>query len=54
MTGEMEADRLLLRPAAEWYEDNRIECRTSTQVTEIDAAAKQVHVDGEAIPSTSC
>ena len=48
MTGEMEADRLLLRPA-EWYDDNRIECRTGTQVTQIDAAAKQVHVGGEAV-----
>ena len=48
MTGEMEADRLLLRPA-EWFEDNRIECRTSAQVTAIDARAKQVHTGGEAI-----
>lgn len=48
MTGEMEADRLLLRPA-EWYDDNRIECRTGTQVTQIDPAAKQVHVGEETI-----
>ncbi|MCB1415435.1 MAG: FAD-dependent oxidoreductase [Nitratireductor sp.] len=48
MTGEMEAERLLLRPA-EWYADNRIECRTSTQVTRIDPATKKVHAGGEAI-----
>ena len=48
MTGEMEAERLLLRPA-EWYEDNRIECRTNTHVTGIDAEAKQILVGDDTI-----
>lgn len=48
MTGEMEAERLLLRPA-DWFEENRIECRTGTTVTAIDTAEKQILAGSETI-----
>ena len=41
LTGEMERDRLLLRPP-EWYTEQNVECRTATRVTGIDRAAKTV------------
>jgi len=50
MTGEMEAQRLLLRPA-EWYQDNRVNCITGTRVKSIDLAAKSVSLDdGKTLP----
>jgi 3-phenylpropionate/trans-cinnamate dioxygenase ferredoxin reductase subunit len=41
MTGEMEAERLLLRPA-DWYTEHRVTCRTNTIVSAIDPARKQI------------
>ncbi len=41
MTGEMEADRLLLRPD-DWYSENNITCLTAKTVETIDLAKKQV------------
>jgi 3-phenylpropionate/trans-cinnamate dioxygenase ferredoxin reductase component len=41
LTGEMERDRLLLRPP-EWYAEQNVECRTSAKVAAIDRAAKTV------------
>ncbi|MFZ1813725.1 MAG: FAD-dependent oxidoreductase [Rhizobiaceae bacterium] len=41
MTGDMDAERLLLRPA-DWYETNHITCMRGVRVEEIDRAAKKV------------
>lgn len=41
LLGEMEQDRLYLRPAA-WYADNRITLRTEVTVTAVDAAGRGV------------
>lgn len=49
MTGEMEADRLLLRPD-DWYEENRIEWLISKTVEKIDLANKHVTANGETLP----
>ena len=48
MTGEMDAERLLLRPD-DWYEENRIECLTSKSVEKIDLANKQLTANGETL-----
>jgi 3-phenylpropionate/trans-cinnamate dioxygenase ferredoxin reductase subunit len=39
MTGEMEAERLLLRPA-DWYGEHRVICKTGVRVERLDLAAK--------------
>ncbi|WP_435311299.1 NAD(P)/FAD-dependent oxidoreductase [Primorskyibacter sedentarius] len=47
LLGEMEPDRLLLRPES-YYAENGIELRTGATVTAIDAANRTVHLgDGE-------
>lgn len=43
VTGEMEADRLLLRPA-NWYHDNNVECLMGETATTIDRTKKQVQL----------
>lgn len=48
MTGEMEAERLLLRPA-EWYEENRITCITAETVSAIDPDARTITHDGNTL-----
>lgn len=48
MTGEMTADRLLLRPQ-EWYADNHIDCRTNERVTALDLSNKTVTSNGKTI-----
>lgn len=49
LTGEMDFDRLLLR-AAEWFGENDVEMRLSTWVEEIDRAAKTVRMqDGSVL-----
>ena len=48
MTGEMDAERLLLRPD-DWYEENRIECLTSRTVEKIELANKQLTANGETL-----
>lgn len=41
MTGELEAERLLLRPE-EWYTENKVECLLSTSVNSIDLSSKSL------------
>lgn len=49
MTGEMEADRLLLRPQA-WYEENRVSCVAGETVYSIDTQNKQIVLEGASLP----
>jgi 3-phenylpropionate/trans-cinnamate dioxygenase ferredoxin reductase subunit len=49
MTGEMTADRLLLRPE-EWYAENNVECITTNKVGAIDTARKEVRFNGDTVP----
>lgn len=49
MTGKMDIDRLLLRPA-DWYRENNINCITKTTITGIDTANKSVILADTAIP----
>ncbi|MGB7288418.1 MAG: FAD-dependent oxidoreductase [Salaquimonas sp.] len=49
MTGEMEAERLLLRPE-DWYEENSINRLLSTKVTAIDLANKTVKTSDAELP----
>lgn len=49
LMGEMELERLFLRPAA-WYDDQRITLRKGQTVTRIDPAARMVWLGDEAIP----
>ncbi|UWQ96027.1 FAD-dependent oxidoreductase [Rhodobacteraceae bacterium M385] len=49
LLGEMALERLFLRPEA-WYADNDITLRLGASVDAIDASAKTVTVDGEALP----
>lgn len=49
MTGEMEAERLLLRPA-DWYAENKITCLTGKSAKAIDLAAKQILLEQGPIP----
>ncbi|MGI9401128.1 MAG: NAD(P)/FAD-dependent oxidoreductase [Rhizobiaceae bacterium] len=46
MTGEMEAERLLLRPA-NWYEESNVTCLTKRTVTEISPGDKTVKLDSD-------
>ncbi|MCB1387279.1 MAG: FAD-dependent oxidoreductase [Nitratireductor sp.] len=46
MTGEMEADRLLLRPA-EWFDEHRVVCRTGVKVCGLHPEAREIEIDGE-------
>ena len=48
LKGEMDAERLLLK-SADWFEDNQVEVRLSSQVTALDRLAKTVTVDGETL-----
>lgn len=48
LLGEMELDRLFLRPEA-WYAENGIDLRLGRRVEAIDRAAKTVSIDGEAL-----
>jgi 3-phenylpropionate/trans-cinnamate dioxygenase ferredoxin reductase component len=49
MTGEMEAERLLLRPAA-WYADAQVNCRTNQRVVAVSPEARTVSLaDGETL-----
>jgi 3-phenylpropionate/trans-cinnamate dioxygenase ferredoxin reductase subunit len=49
LTGEMERDRLLLRPP-EWYAEQNVECRTGVKVIAINREAKTVSLSaGEAL-----
>ena len=41
LTGEMERERLLLRPP-EWFAEQKVECLTGVRVTVIDRAAKSI------------
>ena len=43
MSGEMDLDRLHLRPAA-WYDENRIDLKTGVAASSIDRAGKSVHL----------
>lgn len=49
LMGEMELERLFLRPAA-WYDEQRITLRTGASATRIDPAAKVVWLGNEAVP----
>jgi len=49
LMGEMELERLFLRPAA-WYDEQRITLRKGASVSRIDPAAKVVWLGDEAIP----
>lgn len=49
LLGEMEMERLYLRPAS-FYDESDIELRLGAQVERIDPAARQVFVGGEAVP----
>lgn len=50
MSGDMTLDRLHLRPA-EWYEDNNMDLRLGVTATSIDRAAQQVHIsEGDPLP----
>lgn len=49
LTGEMEEERLYLRPAA-FYAEHRIDLRLGATATHIDRTARSVAVGGEAIP----
>jgi 3-phenylpropionate/trans-cinnamate dioxygenase ferredoxin reductase subunit len=49
MTGEMSADRLLLRPA-EWYETNRVNCLTRTAATRIDLETSEIICSDKCVP----
>ncbi|MBU2866175.1 NAD(P)/FAD-dependent oxidoreductase [Pacificibacter marinus] len=51
LLGEMELDRLYLRPEA-YYADENITLRTSTQVTDIDAAMKTITVTKDGMSET--
>ena len=46
MTGEMEADRLLLRPA-DWYQQQRIDTLLNVRVEAIDPAARHISLSNE-------
>lgn len=49
LLGEMDAERLLLRPQS-WYDENAVEMRTGTQAKQIDTTQKQVELSsGEEI-----
>lgn len=48
MTGEMEADRLLLRPEA-WYVENKVTCVTGETVYSIDTQNKQIILEGASL-----
>lgn len=48
LLGDMELDRLFLRPAA-WYDDNEVTLRLGARVERIDTPAKTVQLDGESI-----
>ena len=49
LTGEMSAERLLLRPA-QWYRDARIDCHTGAQATAISPRARTVTLqDGQVL-----
>lgn len=45
MTGEMAAERLLLRPR-DWYDENRVECLTDCKADKIDLDGKSVTAGG--------
>ncbi len=49
LLGEMELERLYLRPAS-FYREAEIDLRTGCRVERIDPDARQVHVGGEAVP----
>jgi len=50
MTGEMNFDRLLLRPQ-EWYDEQNIACRTGVRVEAIDPKNARIGIgDGSSIP----
>ncbi len=49
LTGEMDLDRLLLRPAS-FYADHDIALRLGAPVARIDPAARQVHLGGGVLP----
>ena len=49
MTGDMEADRLLLRPQA-WYEENKVSCVAGETVYSIDVENKQIVLEGASLP----
>ena len=49
LTGEMDAERLLLRPA-EWFREQKVECLTEARVVSIDRAARIVKLaSGESV-----
>lgn len=48
LLGEMEMDRLFLRPRA-WYDDNAITLRLGQSVSRIDPAARRVWLGGESL-----
>ncbi|SMC60517.1 NAD(P)/FAD-dependent oxidoreductase [Primorskyibacter flagellatus] len=48
LMGEMDADRLLLRPEA-YYAENAIDLRTGTTITGIDAASRTVQLEDGAL-----
>lgn len=52
LTGTLEAERLLLRPAS-YYEKHKVELRLSTRVESIDRVARTLHLaGGETLPYT--